>query len=256
MPFPSIVLSAFLSGRARGKQVSRGMAGAKPGGGHGADLDRTAYGPAFGIVARMEGMGPGEGGIARFERVFCPAAFALAMAQDAVNDVGVGNKGDDAHAGAAGSASQRVSLENFPDQTGPGAAGLPGEIGIVPLAGGDAGIGVFGSRRLAQDSAPVGIGAVESLAVASRPASSLHSISRPDCARIFRTRDSRRSTGRVQPWRTIAGMVGDVRQLSLEPRAATSSRLPPSCNTGWAHRAWERRRRPAPRCHGPGSIER
>ena len=144
------------------------MTGAKPGGGHGADLDRTAYGPAFGIVDLMESMGPGEGGIARFERVFCPAAFALAMAQDAVNDVGVGNKGDDAHAGAAGSASQRVSLENFPDQTGPGAAGLPGEIGIVPLAGGDAGIGVFGSRRRAQDSAPVGTGAVESLAVASR----------------------------------------------------------------------------------------
>ena len=34
------------------------------------------------------------------------------MAQDAVNDAGVGNKGDDAHAAAAG-ASQRVGLEKF-----------------------------------------------------------------------------------------------------------------------------------------------
>ena len=94
---------------------------------------------------------------ARFERVSCPAAIALAVAQDAVDDARVGNKGDDAHAGAAGSASQGVSLEDFPDQTGPRAGSLPGEIGIVPLAGGDAGGAIVGSRRRAQDSAPVGI---------------------------------------------------------------------------------------------------
>ena len=90
------------------------------------------------------------------------------MAQDAVHDTGIGNKGEDAHAGAAGAASQRVGLENFPDQTSPRAAGLAGEIGIVPLVGGDAGGGVVGWRRLAQNSAAVGIGAVASLAVASR----------------------------------------------------------------------------------------
>ena len=53
----------------------------------------------------MVSVGPGEGRIARFERVFCPAAIALALAQDEVDDARVGNKRDDAHAGAAGSAS-------------------------------------------------------------------------------------------------------------------------------------------------------
>ena len=45
---------------------------------------------------------------------------------------------------------------------------------------------------------------------------------------MFRTRDSSWSTGPVQPWRTIAIMAGDVRQLVLEPRAAISARLPPT----------------------------
>jgi len=44
----------------------------------------------------MESVGPGEGRISRFERIFCPAAMALAVAQDSVDDARVGNKGDDA----------------------------------------------------------------------------------------------------------------------------------------------------------------
>jgi hypothetical protein len=43
---------------------------------------------------------------------------------------------------------------------------------------------------------------------------------------------------------------------SLEPRAATSSRLPPFCNIGWGRRAWECCRRPARRRHAPGSMQR
>jgi len=117
----------------------------------------------------MVSVGPGEGRIARFERVFCPAAIALAMAQDAVDDARIGNKRDDAHAGAAGSASQGVSLEDFPDQSSPGAAGLPGEAGIVPRLGrGSAGNGAVGLSVGADDSAPIRVGAVEALAVASR----------------------------------------------------------------------------------------
>ena len=64
----------------------------------------------MGVDVRRESVGPGEGRSTRFERVFCPAAFVLPMA-DAVDDAKVSNKGDDARAGAAGAASQRVSLE-------------------------------------------------------------------------------------------------------------------------------------------------
>ena len=78
------------------------------------------------------------------------------MARDTVYDAGIGNKRDDAHAGAAGAASQRVSLENFPDQTGPGAAGLPGEIGIVAGFGrGSVGGAAVGLPASADDSAPI-----------------------------------------------------------------------------------------------------
>jgi hypothetical protein len=75
--------------------------------------DRAAYGPAFGMTDAklMEGAGPGEERIATFERVLCPAAIALAVAQNAIDDARVGNKGDNPHAGAAGAASQGVSLE-------------------------------------------------------------------------------------------------------------------------------------------------
>ena len=113
----------------RGRECSRSWAEA--------DLDRTAYRPELGVVGAnlLEKVGPGEGRSARFERVFRPAAIALSMAQDAVDDAGIGNKGDDAHAGAAGAASQRVGLEYFPGQTSPRAAGLPREIGIVPGLG-------------------------------------------------------------------------------------------------------------------------
>ena len=90
------------------------------------------------------------------------------MTQDAVDNARVGNKGDDAHAGAAGGASQGVRLEDFPDQTSPGAARLPEQVGIVALSGGNAGGGIVGLRRGAHYSAPVGVCAVKSLAVASR----------------------------------------------------------------------------------------
>jgi hypothetical protein len=53
----------------------------------------------------------------RRERVPSFAALALPVAQDAVDDAGVGNKGDDAHAGAAG-ADQRIGFENNPQTTG------------------------------------------------------------------------------------------------------------------------------------------
>ncbi len=91
-------------------------------------FDRTAYGPAFGIVAitLLDSAGPGEGRVASCERIFCPAATALAVAQDAVNHAGIRNKGDNPHAAAA-RAQERVSLEDFPYQTSPCAAGLPRE---------------------------------------------------------------------------------------------------------------------------------
>jgi hypothetical protein len=88
---------------------------------------------------------------ARLEWVLRLAALAFPMAQDAVDDAGIGNKGDDAHAGAA---SQRVSLENFPDQTGPSAAGLPGEIGIVPGRGAGAPAGGLSACVPAQTILP------------------------------------------------------------------------------------------------------
>ena len=75
----------------------------------------------------MESVASGGRRSAGFERAFCPAVFALAMTQDAVDDAEVGNKGDGARAGAAGAASQRAGLEYFPDRTSPRAAGLPGQ---------------------------------------------------------------------------------------------------------------------------------
>jgi len=113
----------------------------------------------------MESVGPGEGRITRFERVFCPAAIALAMAQDAVDDARVDNKGDDAHWGAAGAASQRVSLEKFPDQARPRAPRLPGEIGIVPIAGCFGGLGAGARGGRTREPAPVRVRAIKPLAV-------------------------------------------------------------------------------------------
>ena len=99
----------------------------------------------------------------RLERVPSLAAVALPVSQDAVDDAGVGNKGEDAHAGAAG-AGQGIRFEDFPNQAGPSAAGLPGEVGIVASLGrGSAGAGAVGLLALADDSAPVGVCAVKAL---------------------------------------------------------------------------------------------
>ena len=70
--------------------------------------------------------------------------------------------------GAAGGARQGISLGNLPDQMSPRAAGLSGEIGIVPGIGrGSVDGRAIGLPVATDDSAPVGIGAIESLAVAS-----------------------------------------------------------------------------------------
>jgi len=105
---------------------------------------------------------------ARFERILRLATLAFAVAQDAVDDARICNKGDDAHARAAG-AEQRVDFEDFSEQTRPGAACFPGEVGIVLL-------GAYVCRRSGAvamgggngDSGPVGIGAVKALAMSSR----------------------------------------------------------------------------------------
>jgi len=66
----------------------------------GEDTGHTSTGrpcwPAFGIInAKLwESVRPGDGRSSRFERVFCPAAFALPMAGDAVDEAGIGNKGN------------------------------------------------------------------------------------------------------------------------------------------------------------------
>ncbi len=126
-------------------------------------LDRTACGPAFGIVdiTLLDSAGPGEGRVASFERIFCPAATALAVAQDAVNHAGIRNKGDNPHAAAA-RAQERVSLEDFPYQTSPCAAGLPREIGIVPVLGCWGSLAAAPLRTDRHHSPPVGIGAIKS----------------------------------------------------------------------------------------------
>jgi hypothetical protein len=54
------------------------------------------------------------------------------MLQDAVDNARICNKGDDAHAVAAG-AQKGIRLEELSDQASPRAAGFPGAIGIVPL---------------------------------------------------------------------------------------------------------------------------
>lgn len=90
------------------------------------------------------------------------------MAYDAVDHARLCNKGDDAHASAAG-AQKGVGLENFPYQPCPGAAGLPGAIRIVPLrmllcrqAGG------LAMRGRQGNPSAVGIRSIESLTMFSR----------------------------------------------------------------------------------------
>jgi hypothetical protein len=51
-----------------------------------------------------------EGRSAGFERVCGQPAIALPVAEDGVDDAGVGNKRDDAHAGAAGGVGQGIGL--------------------------------------------------------------------------------------------------------------------------------------------------
>ncbi len=89
------------------------------------------------------------------------------MPQDAVDDTGIGNKGDDAHAAAA-RAKEGVGLKYFTDQPGPRAAGFAGSIPIVVLGklrcrqrGGFA----CGSRH--GNPPAVGIGPVKPLAMPS-----------------------------------------------------------------------------------------
>ena len=112
--------------------------------------------------------GAGARWSARFEGIPRLAALAVAVVQDAVDNARVCNKGDDAHACAA-DAEHWVYLENFPQQARPGAARFPGEVGIVLL-----GASVFRrSGAIAMgggngDSGPVGVGAVEALAMSSR----------------------------------------------------------------------------------------
>jgi len=90
------------------------------------------------------------------------------MSQDAADDAGICNKGDDAHAAAA-RAPQRVRLEDFLNQPSPCAAGLPGGIRIVGLGkrtGRKAGAICICRRR--RNPAAVGINPIESLAMPPR----------------------------------------------------------------------------------------
>jgi hypothetical protein len=54
------------------------------------------------------------------------------MAQDTVDDAGICNKGDDAHARPA-AAQEGIRFEDFLDQPSPRAASFPEEIRIVLL---------------------------------------------------------------------------------------------------------------------------
>ena len=103
-----------------------------------------------------------------FERIPGFAALAFPMPQDAVDDAGICNKGDDAHAAAAG-AQQRIRFEDFLNQPSPRAAGFPGAIRIVPLGKSRCRqAGAFSICRSRGNPAAVGIGPVKSLTMASR----------------------------------------------------------------------------------------
>jgi hypothetical protein len=81
---------------------------------------------------------------------------------------GIGDKGDDAHAAAAG-ATQRVCFEDFFNQTSPRAACFPGAIRIVALVKYRCRqAGAFSICRIEANPAAVGIGAIESLTMSSR----------------------------------------------------------------------------------------
>jgi hypothetical protein len=103
-----------------------------------------------------------------FERILGLAAPAFAMPQDEVDSSWICNKRDNAHARPAG-AKERISFEDLLDQASPGAAGFPGEIGIILF-------GMYCSRRPGAlaiggghgDSGAVGVSTVKPLAMASR----------------------------------------------------------------------------------------
>ena len=89
------------------------------------------------------------------------------MPQDAVDDAGIRNKGDDAHASAAG-AKQRIRLEDLFNQPSPRAAGFPGAIRIVPLGKSLIGqVGAFAISGGHGNPPAVGAGPIKSLTMAS-----------------------------------------------------------------------------------------
>ena len=111
--------------------------------------------------------GAGARRSAGFERILGFAAPAFPMAQDAVDDARVRNQGNDAHAGAA-RAKQRIDFEDFSNQAGPRAAGLPGGVRIVlPGACVSRSRGVAGIGGRNRRSGAVGVGAVPALAMTS-----------------------------------------------------------------------------------------
>jgi len=90
------------------------------------------------------------------------------MPQDAVDDARICNKGDDAHAPAAG-IQEGIRFENFLDRASPRAAGFPGNIRIVPLGKTrcrQAGGFVIWSRH--GNPGAVGISPLKSLTMTSR----------------------------------------------------------------------------------------
>jgi hypothetical protein len=90
------------------------------------------------------------------------------MPQDAVDDAGIRNKGDDAHASAAG-AKQRIRLEDLFNQPSPRAAGFPGAIRIVPLGKSLIGqVGAFAISGGHGNPPAVGAGPIKSLTMRSR----------------------------------------------------------------------------------------
>jgi hypothetical protein len=70
-----------------------------------------------------------------FERILGFAALIFPMTQDAIDDPGICNKGNDPHAGTA-FADQRVNLKDLSEQARPGAPGFPRRVGIVLLCAG------------------------------------------------------------------------------------------------------------------------
>jgi len=90
------------------------------------------------------------------------------MPQDAADDAGIRNKGDDAHASAAG-AKQRIRLEDLFNQPRPRAAGFSGAIRIVALGKSLIGqVGAFAISGGHGNPPAVGAGPIKSLTMRSR----------------------------------------------------------------------------------------